>query len=78
PAKEVVVEEPVPLSGPPGSAVEISSRGRVIFPGDGLTKGDLADYYRAAAPILLPWLADRPISLVRCPQGRARACFFQK
>ncbi|MBL7599401.1 hypothetical protein INQ10_25585, partial [Escherichia coli] len=57
PAKEVVVEEPVPLSGPPGSAVEISSRGRVIFPGDGLTKGDLADYYRAAAPILLPWLA---------------------
>lgn len=60
------------------SAVEISSRDRVVFPGDGLTKGDLADYYLAIAPIALPWLADRPISLVRCPQGLAGACFFQK
>ncbi|MEP9358721.1 DNA ligase D [Sphingomonas sp. KR3-1] len=77
-AKEVVAEKPAPLPEPPHSAIRISSRERVIFPGDGLTKGDLADYYLATAPILLPWLANRPISLVRCPQGRARACFFQK
>ena len=76
------MKKPVPLSeslsAPPGSSIAISSRDRVIFPGDGLTKGDLADYYLAVAPILLPWLANRPISLVRCPQGRARRCFFQK
>ncbi len=66
------------LPGPSGPAIEISSRERVIFPGDGLTKGDLADYYRAVAPILLPWLAGRPVSLVRCPQGLGQACFFQK
>ncbi|MDG2533438.1 DNA ligase D [Sphingomonas sp. HITSZ_GF] len=77
-AKQVVAETPAPLPEMPASAVKISSRERVIFPGDGLTKGDLADYYLAVAPILLPWLAGRPISLVRCPQGRARACFFQK
>lgn len=78
PAKEVVAEKPAAAPEPPKSAIRISSRDRVIFPGDALTKGDLADYYLAVAPIALPWLANRPISLVRCPQGRARACFFQK
>lgn len=77
-AEDVVPEKPAPLPEAPQSSVKISSRDRVIFPGDNLTKGDLADYYLAVAPVLLPWLADRPISLVRCPQGRARACFFQK
>jgi bifunctional non-homologous end joining protein LigD len=77
-AKEVVAEKPAKLPDAPASAVKISSRDRVIFPGDALTKGDLADYYLATAPITLPWLANRPISLVRCPQGRARQCFFQK
>ena len=59
-------------------AVEISNRERVIFPESGQTKGQLADYYLAVAPLMLPWAARRPISLVRCPQGRARKCFFQK
>ena len=71
-------EEAVTLPGSPRIDVQISSRDRVIFPDAKITKGDLADYYTAVAPILLPWLADRPISLVRCPQGRARRCFFQK
>jgi bifunctional non-homologous end joining protein LigD len=38
----------------------------------------LADYTRAVAPLMLPWAANRPLSLVRCPQGRAKKCFFQK
>ncbi|PZQ56472.1 MAG: DNA ligase D [Novosphingobium pentaromativorans] len=59
-------------------AMEISNRDRVIFPETGQTKGDLADYYAAVAPLMLPFLAHRPISLVRCPQGRAKKCFFQK
>ena len=63
---------------PTEDAVRISNADRVIFPGDGITKGQLADYYRTVGAIMLPWVADRPISLVRCPQGRAKQCFFQK
>jgi bifunctional non-homologous end joining protein LigD len=58
--------------------VAISNRERVIYPESNLTKGDLADYYQTIAPAMLPWAGSRPISLVRCPQGRARKCFFQK
>jgi bifunctional non-homologous end joining protein LigD len=62
----------------PAADVKISNRERVIFPESGQTKGELADYYAAIAPLMLPWLSGRPISLVRCPQGRAKKCFFQK
>ncbi|NLS27906.1 Multifunctional non-homologous end joining protein LigD [Sphingomonas sp. S2M10] len=78
PADAVVAEEPAALPETAPSSIKISSRDRVIFPESKLTKGDLADYYAAVAPIALPWLAERPISLVRCPQGRAKQCFFQK
>jgi len=77
-AKDVVAEKPAPLPEVPDSNVKISNPDRVIYPENGLTKGDLADYYAAVAPNLLRWLANRPISLVRCPQGRAKYCFFQK
>lgn len=60
------------------SNVRISNRDRVIDPDGGVTKGQLADHYAAVAEIMLPWVASRPISLVRCPQGRAKKCFFQK
>jgi len=78
PADAVETEEAVEMPEAPEINVKISSRDRVIFPDAKITKGDLADYYAAVAPILLPWAADRPISLVRCPQGRAKQCFFQK
>ncbi|MGV3456760.1 DNA ligase D [Sphingomonas sp.] len=78
PAAEIVTETAAPPPPPPQSDVKISSRDRVIFPDSQITKGQLADYYAAVAPILLPLLAHRPISLVRCPQGRAKQCFFQK
>ena len=58
--------------------IAISSVSRMIFPEAKLTKGDLASYYTAIAEPMLRWLADRPVSLVRCPQGRAKHCFFQK
>lgn len=75
------VEQPVrsiTTSAAPTSGVKISNRDRVIFPEGQLTKGQLADYYEAVAPIMLPWTGSRPVSLVRCPQGRAKKCFFQK
>jgi bifunctional non-homologous end joining protein LigD len=76
-ASEVKPEtpEPAPTSDP---GVKISNRERVIFPDSGQTKGQLADYYTAIAPLMLPHMSGRPISLVRCPQGRAKKCFFQK
>ncbi len=77
PAKSVKPEKAAPASQAE-QMVKISSRDRVIFPDSGQTKGDLADYYAAVAPIMLPFAARRPISLVRCPQGRAKKCFFQK
>jgi len=60
------------------SAVKISNRDRVLYPESNVTKGAVADHYEAVAPIMLPWIGSRPISLVRCPQGRAKKCFFQK
>ncbi|WP_298267583.1 DNA ligase D [uncultured Bradyrhizobium sp.] len=67
-------ERPAPAT----STVVITSRDRVIYPEANITKGQLADHYAAVAEIMLPWIGSRPISLVRCPQGRAKQCFFQK
>lgn len=58
--------------------VRLTSPDRVEYPGQGVTKGMLAAYYAAVAHRMLPYAANRPLSLVRCPQGRAKYCFFQK
>jgi len=60
------------------AGIRLSSPDRVVFPGQGVTKRDLAEYYAAVAEEMLPYVAERPLSLVRCPQGRAKKCFFQK
>jgi len=60
------------------SPIRISNRERIIDPDSQVTKGQLADHYAAVAATMLPWVGSRPISLVRCPQGRAKKCFFQK
>ncbi len=78
PVTQVVKETPVPPPERAADEVKISNPDRLIFPESKVTKGGLADYYRAVAPLMLEWLASRPVSLVRCPQGRARKCFFQK
>jgi bifunctional non-homologous end joining protein LigD len=78
-AEDVVAETPAPLpDAAPTTSIKVSSRDRVIFDKSDVTKGDLADYYVAVSGIMLPFAGNRPISLVRCPQGRSRACFFQK
>jgi len=78
PAKDVVAEKPAAAVAADPFGVKISNRNRVIYPETKITKGDLADYYAAMADPILRWLARRPVSLVRCPQGRAKHCFFQK
>ena len=79
-AEAVVVETErhAPDNVPSTSSVTISNRDRVIYPKSQITKGQLADYYADVAKVMLPWAGSRPISLVRCPQGRAKKCFFQK
>jgi len=61
-----------------GGEVQITHPERVVFPSQGLGKGDVADYYRRMARWILPEIAGRPLSLLRCPDGVGKACFFQK
>src|SRR5690606_29136362 len=60
------------------AGVRLTNADRVIYPEQGTTKYDLANYYEAVAEWILPHLVDRPLTLVRCPQGRAEKCFYQK
>jgi bifunctional non-homologous end joining protein LigD len=68
-----------PKSGPVEMAgIRLTHPDKVLYPDIGLTKRDLADYYGQVAVLMLPHVADRPLSLVRCPDGRAGECFFQR
>ncbi|HTJ56675.1 MAG TPA: DNA ligase D [Devosiaceae bacterium] len=58
--------------------IELTHPERVVYPGQGITKAELAAYYAGVAERMLPYIADRPLSLLRCPQGRSKYCFFQK
>src|SRR5947208_10453802 len=51
---------------------------KVLFPADGITKGDLAAYYEAIAPMMLPHVARRPITMERYPAGIDKKGFWQK
>jgi bifunctional non-homologous end joining protein LigD len=49
--------------------VRLTSLDRVVFPATGFTKGELVSYYEAVAPVLLPHLVDRPLTVARFPEG---------
>jgi bifunctional non-homologous end joining protein LigD len=51
---------------------------KILFPGDGITKGELASYYEAIAPVMLPHLRRRPITMERFHRGIGSPGFFQK
>jgi bifunctional non-homologous end joining protein LigD len=59
-------------------SVEISHPEKVLFPDDGITKGDLASYYERVSRWMLPHVEGRPLSLQRFPDGIARQGFFHK
>ena len=77
-AEEVVVEKAKAAPKAKPSSITITHPERLLFPDSTVTKGDLGAFYEAMAPVALQWIANRPISLVRCPQGRGKHCFFQK
>ena len=58
--------------------VRLSSGDRVLFPDDGITKGNLFAYYEQVAPSLLPHLRNRPFTMKRYPHGIDGEVFFQK
>ena len=72
------ISEAAGIAAAQRAGVHLTSPDRVEYPGQGVTKGMLVAYYAAVAERMLPYIADRPLSLVRCPQGRAKYCFFQK
>jgi bifunctional non-homologous end joining protein LigD len=86
-AKDVVRETPKHLTKSEAKGdgateasigIKITNPDRVIYPGDGLTKQDLADYYTQVEALMMVDTGGRPITLIRCPQGRGKHCFFQK
>jgi bifunctional non-homologous end joining protein LigD len=64
---------PVEVAG-----VKLTHPDRVLFRDQAITKLGLARYYEAVADWIVPHVADRPLSLVRCPEGERGACFYQK
>lgn len=58
--------------------VVISNANKVWWPDEGITKGDIARFYHAISPLLLPWMRDRPLTAERCPDGILGGCFYRK
>lgn len=60
------------------AGINLSHPDRVLYPGQGITKRDLAEYYEKIADWVVPHLAGRPLTLIRCPAGREKECFVQR
>jgi bifunctional non-homologous end joining protein LigD len=73
--EERAVKEPVEK---PARELKLTNLGKVFFPGERITKGDLLSYYGSVADVMLPHLRDRPLTLVRYPDGIEGKHFFQK
>jgi bifunctional non-homologous end joining protein LigD len=70
--------EPEPAAAAEIRQVRFTNLDKMFWPEEGLTKGDMVEYYRQIAPALLPYLKDRPIVLTRYPDGVHGKSFFQK
>jgi bifunctional non-homologous end joining protein LigD len=61
-----------------GRTLTLTNLAKVLYPDDGFTKAEVLDYYQRVAPVLLPHIADRPVTLKRYPEGVDGEAFFQK
>ncbi|HEX6765604.1 MAG TPA: DNA ligase D, partial [Polyangiaceae bacterium] len=66
-----------PLRTTPSARVTISNRDKVFWPEEGYTKGDLINYYASVSPAMLPFLRERPVVMVRYPDGWKGKSFYQ-
>jgi bifunctional non-homologous end joining protein LigD len=88
PAREVKLEtaEPAPTkararakqNAAPATDYPLTNPDKVLYPEQGITKREVLDYYALVAPRMLPHVANRPLTLVRCPNGYDKPGFFQK
>ncbi|MGC2637868.1 MAG: DNA ligase D [Acidobacteriaceae bacterium] len=87
PARPAVAAKSRAVSSPSGSSktgdaevagVRLTHPDKILDAESHLTKQQLAEYYAAVAEHILPHIAQRPLSIVRCPEGSTRPCFFQK
>jgi bifunctional non-homologous end joining protein LigD len=77
--EEVRREQPVETEVGRGSRkLRLSNLDKVFWPHEGIRKGDLVEYYREVAPVLVPHLKDRPFTMKRYPDGIEGGHFFQK
>jgi bifunctional non-homologous end joining protein LigD len=60
------------------AGVRLTHPDRVLYPEQDVSKRELAEYYAQIEGWILPYVTDRPISLVRCPRGQEGQCFYQK
>jgi bifunctional non-homologous end joining protein LigD len=75
PAEDVRRERPAAVEE---GQVKLSNLDKIFWPDEGITKGDLLDYYRAVAPVVVPHLKGRPFTMRRYPDGAFGKAFFQK
>ena len=76
PAPEIIEEKPSPKS--PAKKVSVTHPDKIIYPREKITKQQVADYYAAVRPWIVPHIENRPLSFVRCPQGATEKCFYSK
>src|SRR5205807_7147278 len=77
-APAAVQKRAAPANVPPLPEGSYSNLDKIFFPELGLTKGDVIAYYHTMAPVLLPHLKDRPLTLRRRPNGRHGGALFHR
>ena len=60
------------------AGIKLTHPDRVLFPDQGITKLELAHYYEQVADWMIPHVKERPLTLVRCPEGHKKQCFYQR
>lgn len=75
--KSIVKETVKRVKGVAMTTTKITNPGKILYKEDQISKQDLVDYYQLVGSHILPYLKDRPLTIVRCPSGYQK-CFFQK
>lgn len=79
---DILVERPESVISGTGvddiHGVSITSANKLLFPSSDFTKLDLAEYYDTVGESMLPFMGERPLTLIRCPEGEESDCFYQR
>ena len=78
PQRKKISKPSIRKSGITVAGIRITNPDKILFPDQGKSKQDLAYYYESIAEDILPHIRHRPLTLLRCPEGRKKECFYQK